>query len=77
MKSIITTTDEAYAAIARALEALEEQRNRTYALVSAVRNNLSAQDIFFNEIQLLDMAEEMLGDDLNLLEIKTCLGMKL
>ena len=76
MKKIIPT-DEAYAAIARALEGLEEQRNRTYALVSAVRNNLSAQDIFFNEIQLLDMAEEMLGDDLNLLEIKTCLGMKL
>lgn len=76
MKSIIIT-DEAHAAIARALETLEEHRNRTYALVSAVRNNLSTQDICFNEIQLLDMAEEMLGDDLNLQGIKQRMGMPL
>ena len=76
MKTIIIT-DEAYAAIAGALEVLEEHRNRTFALVAAVRNKLSKEDLFFNEIQLLDMAEEMLGDDLNLLEIKQCLGMKL
>jgi len=45
--------------------------------VSAVRNNLSREDIHFNEIQLLDMAEELLGDIQDEQALKKALGVAL
>ncbi|NMM13593.1 MAG: hypothetical protein HHJ17_08665 [Rhodoferax sp.] len=42
--------------------AWEEQRDRCFALVSAVRSSLSKNENAFNELQLLDIAEEMLAD---------------
>ena len=42
--------------------ALENQRDRCFALVSAARNSLSTNKSAFNELQLLEIAEEELGD---------------
>ena len=64
-------------AILYAFQGLEEKRNRAFALVSAVRNNLSREDISFNEIRLLDMAEELLGDIREEQILKKILGVEL
>ena len=51
-----------------------QQRDRCFALVSAVRNSLSTKENTFNELQLLDIAEDELGDTSEFQRLSKLLG---
>lgn len=54
--------------------AWEQQRDRCFALVSAVLSSLETRGDAFNEVQLLGMAEETLGDTCEFNRLSKLLG---
>lgn len=58
----MSSKDQATLHLQATFSAWESQRDRCFALVAAARNGLSTNESAFNELQLLEIAEEQLGD---------------
>ena len=55
-------------------QAWDTQRDQVFALVVAVRNRLAKDEDYFNDLQLLDIAENILSDTREVNRLKQVLG---